>query len=76
MLKTDTKALTIKGVVEASEDNSDQTMPIKEDFRFTSKILNNHTEPIFPFSYENQIPPYRFRISLYSSFFAQDEKKY
>ena len=28
--KSDTKVLTIKGVVEASEDNSDQTMPIKK----------------------------------------------
>ncbi len=28
--KTDPKILTIKGVVEASEDNSDQTMPIKK----------------------------------------------
>ncbi|MBK7850910.1 MAG: DUF1573 domain-containing protein [Bacteroidetes bacterium] len=28
--KTDPKILTIKGVVEASEDNSDQTMPVKK----------------------------------------------
>ncbi len=28
--KTDPKILTIKGVVEASEDNTDQTMPIKK----------------------------------------------
>ena len=28
--KTDTKVLTIKGVVEASEENNEQAMPIKK----------------------------------------------